>query len=98
HRDLHSFPTRRSSDLGTLGWNRSVHNLKPFAGALHLQFACHAGRKFLFLQLTVVNSERIVVAREFSNLLLESGRLLQLAILILKDRKSTRLNSSHLVI
>src|SRR5437588_1455798 len=78
--------------VGTFGWNRSVQNLKPFAGALHLLFARHLGGKFLFLQLIVVNAERIVVAREFSNLLLENGRLLQLADMILNLLLKLRLS------
>src|SRR5437899_10391531 len=51
HRDLHSFPTRRSSDLGHVGDKVAVRDADPFRGP------CRAGGV---------------------------------------DRKSTRLNSSHL--
>src|SRR5207249_9847547 len=81
HRDLHSFPTRRSSDLFSrgplqmIGWLVAlVYNaVADFAAALDGDYeGCHVS----------------TLQRKFFN---RSGRLY-------RDRKSTRLNSSHVSI
>src|SRR5205807_10121324 len=86
HPDLHSFPTRRSSDLGTLVYNWAGSHTVPYvisgsgavtkSGAGTVTFTAahtYAGN-------TTVNAGAMVVG---------TGGI---------DRKSTRLNSSHLVI
>src|SRR5207302_10296710 len=66
HRDLHSFPTRRSSDLPLPAWSRSARRRRASPSAPRRQRApCRAA--------------------------LHAG-------LALVDRKSTRLNSSHVKI
>src|SRR5438132_4591583 len=64
HRDLHSFPTRRSSDLT---------DLSPWAKAVRSAIPAKASKTPASLELVVYAS-------------------------LTKDRKSTRLNSSHTVI
>src|SRR5690242_21606415 len=66
HRDLHSFPTRRSSDLGD---GRYLTDLDPQA----------------------LSSGNVAAALQFTNY----GNFFQGSF---KDRKSTRLNSSHMSI
>src|SRR5688500_20117309 len=67
HRHLHSFPTRRSSDLTSIGITGSFKSpeIAPDVGELAARAGAAAGLGVLFAPL---------------------------------DRKSTRLNSSHLVI
>src|SRR5688500_19404444 len=67
-RDLHSFPTRRSSDLRVLCAGTSCHVSQPCTGAPN----------------RMISGNGDVVSA--------------LASLDREDRKSTRLNSSHLVI
>src|SRR5437899_12219743 len=67
HLDLHSFPTRRSSDLITTVWPSSL---------LSRRSICSTISEFLESRFPVGSSAR----RIFGN----------------RDRKSTRLNSSHL--
>src|SRR5207253_10859556 len=74
HRDLHSFPTRRSSDLG------AVRFCPQIAGFAHLSPVAFTGR--------IWHSSgrcRRICRRQF---LPDAG----------VDRKSTRLNSSHVAI
>src|SRR5690606_41956944 len=96
HRDLHTFPTRRSSDLAVgAGVLRDHQNLldagldQPLGFAEHIahwaadQLAAH-GRD---------NAEAAAVVAAFGNLqvgIVARGEL--------EDRKSTRLNSSHVKI
>src|SRR5262245_66147345 len=65
HRDLHSFPTRRSSDL------EAVHGKRPFASLNALHEAMTAAIR-------------------------DASAEQRIALLKGQDRKSTRLNSSHL--
>src|SRR5205814_6210028 len=85
HRDLHSFPTRRSSDLGQLSGgglqvadDLGVEEVRDGRGLLLVrvdrQFSVHRADR------------RLGQHRD------GQGELLEL----LADRKSTRLNSSHL--
>src|SRR5207249_8682772 len=72
HRTLHSFPTRRSSDLGD-------RLLRAGQAVPQLALGLHRGRRFLD---TVPHLSHAPAAGE-------AGR---------RDRKSTRLNSSHVSI
>src|SRR5438132_5464465 len=74
--DLHSFPTRRSSDLEE--WLRDLVHAVERRGALH------PGAQRRIALVTVFDAAQILA---------EPGRVLEE-----RDRKSTRLNSSHTVI
>src|SRR5205807_8600058 len=81
HRAPHSFPTRRSSDLGShAGTGREVETILPRHRARSLGNPSHAPR----------NPESRRGTRPAREPFMRRPRLL--------DRKSTRLNSSHLVI
>src|SRR5205807_10670546 len=87
HRDLHSFPTRRSSDLLLSRYrNWMIARLGPFqADLVHITGPGDMG----VLGFWVAHCLGIpLVASWHTNLHEYAGR----------DRKSTRLNSSHLVI
>src|SRR5436305_14957966 len=71
HRDLHSFPTRRSSDLGTELVSTTV-------GRALLRDICPRQIPF-----------------ETINKVMGKKQLAELIDLVYRDRKSTRLNSSH---
>src|SRR5690606_39645976 len=75
HRALHSFPTRRSSDLAPAGGN-SAHRVYNSSCHIHLNFR-----------------------RSFRECLREIGRpgrrIHGRRVALAADRKSTRLNSSH---
>src|SRR5690606_41307462 len=83
HSDLHSFPTRRSSDL-------SHHHA-------HLGIRCHARRAdgvgVELHELAEATRPRLLVAEDPAGAVAAIG--LRKA---LEDRKSTRLNSSHVKI
>src|SRR5205807_10368004 len=87
-RDLHSFPTRRSSDLERLqmNWMRLTSSVSPILIVLKII----AGGAFLFLGILFIFDH----VRLFEGLALASIS----SAWIFLDRKSTRLNSSHLVI
>src|SRR5690606_41853673 len=83
HRELHSFPTRRSSDLGNqgdAGKGRAAHELGP--GQQHDRPAREIGvdRVGFEAGLAGIDDERKIV-----RVASDQG----------VDRKSTRLNSSH---
>src|SRR5207245_10498206 len=84
HRDLHSFPTRRSSDLKRL--DAAAHmsgrelRAEQVEGIAHLQFVA-AGR---------IGGERLQRTLLVAHLA-DRGA----ARILIEDRKSTRLNSSH---
>src|SRR5207253_9579547 len=87
-RDLHSFPTRRSSDLMESLWKRqrgcnrwSPKHVKNDPGSFYLIFGHHFVSIYLFL----VNC-RVIKGDKFN------------AVAPGIDRKSTRLNSSHVAI
>src|SRR5690606_40584425 len=93
HRGLHSFPTRRSSDL---------HLLEPLTDLV--EAAPSGDRAAVALENTV----RIEVLRlgdrhdarvdDREPELVEHGRRTHERVQLLRDRKSTRLNSSHVKI
>src|SRR5207244_13160431 len=76
HSDLHSFPTRRSSDLGLMGiiterclWASKIHYLND-----------------------------VLAAPRDGSVLLNFWEPMAMLAPLIKDRKSTRLNSSHQII
>src|SRR5439155_14206234 len=77
HRDLHSFPTRRSSDLG----GRAIAQRHPDR---HEHRALHVVEP---------RAARLVAAQRVR----DQGSDREIAVVLL-DRKSTRLNSSHVAI
>src|SRR5207248_11632588 len=83
HRDLHSFPTRRSSDLGTLIWIRAEagNSVKRLAVFVYMYPLC-------FYALVRLPGTQIFILFGAA-----AGPVYHHAIDL--DRKSTRLNSSH---
>src|SRR5438067_9418833 len=86
HPDLHSFPTRRSSDL--FFWPR------PRGIALDWADRHERAMKTVFAKAGSVRGDWFVVDASDKTL----GRLASQIAHRLKDRKSTRLNSSHVSI
>src|SRR5205807_9719239 len=84
HRDLHSFPTRRSSDLSRHRWRSSAI---PFAIGAR---GCPPDGFARKLRTPNELQRRLSLSRRRRG---DSGRAAPC-----RDRKSTRLNSSHLVI
>src|SRR5699024_11507271 len=84
--DVHSFPTRRSSDLQRL-LDRDIFNL---SGGEKQLIAC--------IGVTVCQHDLIVLDEPSSNLDFITVSKLRKMIDKWKDRKSTRLNSSHVSI
>src|SRR5699024_12704708 len=80
HRHLHSFPTRRSSDLEK-------------AAVPQISYPHHK----LIVSTTWTTSGRIYTISSFAIFVL-SGRLMISVFFLIPDRKSTRLNSSHVSI
>src|SRR5205814_6271081 len=78
HRDLHSFPTRRSSDLVSRGQTTSLRSSFSATEAARWMRSCIAPD-------AIVPSVPI-----------EQGQMTYASKEERKDRKSTRLNSSHL--
>src|SRR5207244_11797275 len=93
HADLHSFPTRRSSDLFSfrLDGVQGILFLERLAGLLHRLF----GGSQLARHLRRVRLEEALRA---ACLLADVFLLLGLFLGMPGDRKSTRLNSSHQII
>src|SRR5690606_40146113 len=85
HRDLHSFPTRRSSDLEEL----PVFFPRPHAIGLNTTADVGYTASLAVNQLAAVD-----YANEQVNLVPVPGR----SAALMQDRKSTRLNSSHVKI
>src|SRR5262245_62550260 len=86
-RDLHSFPTRRSSDLGASFAAVSDEMTVRARPGLYRDVLGRAG-----VEVAQVNSlERPFCETEHPDLLQQD-----LSLIDLSDRKSTRLNSSHL--
>src|SRR5204863_8885903 len=81
-RDLHSFPTRRSSDLCQRGYGFVSRFQQP-----SLQRRCHLKR---FLLLIADGTKKVV--DQFAGVGADASELVN------EDRKSTRLNSSHVEI
>src|SRR5690606_41248201 len=78
--DLHSFPTRRSSDLVATTEFLRLFGLRG-----------RIGHEKLLQGLTVTSAEP-------GKALLELGRIARRSMRLRRDRKSTRLNSSHVKI
>src|SRR5205807_8779648 len=93
HPDLHSFPTRRSSDLGL---ERPMLGLDPDLAS----FLDHVHRPILVGELDVSVLQHDLEAVGVARLGQEPPGLgpVLLGVPSEADRKSTRLNSSHLVI
>src|SRR5690606_41722670 len=79
HRDLHSFPTRRSSDLGNFASFAVVAVV--FVAMLGVGVAEYAGMMGALIRRLVSVAPRGLIA-----------------FILILDRKSTRLNSSHVKI
>src|SRR5690606_42039429 len=93
HRDLHSFPTRRSSDLAYYGLGRVRESAgQPGAEEMYLAAVAHAP-DLLDARLRL---GRLLRVRGELQAALE--HLLHAHRLNSRDRKSTRLNSSHVKI
>src|SRR5690606_41963006 len=91
HRHPHSFPTRRSSDLFVQsGWGKlhALEQVTSFFAELGLPAP---GFHAVFVSATELVCGALVFAGLFT-------RLAALPLLITIDRKSTRLNSSHVKI
>src|SRR5207253_10950473 len=96
-RDVHSFPTRRSSDLLARGRFRERCGPVNFQRRITAQFSSAKGREFLKSKTHVIwesagNIGKIEVDLGFNT----RADCIQLA--GGTDRKSTRLNSSHVAI
>src|SRR5438132_3924825 len=88
-RDLHSFPTRRSSDLVEMGVGHARVDPHRLAVGLDGEVA---------LALALVNDAEVVVALRPGVLDLDAAAQHRHGLVEHVDRKSTRLNSSHTVI
>src|SRR5690606_41833540 len=94
HGDLLSFPTRRSSDLGIVSWF-----ILPLIGALAAIITGHMARAEIRREAGQIEGDGLAIA----GLVLGYGQialcvLAFIAIVLFLDRKSTRLNSSHVKI
>src|SRR5205814_8652517 len=94
HPDLHSFPTRRSSDLALYNMATRDHQLADAIAraivALDLALVLFAPDKSALAR--AGEAEHLRVARE----VFADRNYLADGSLVPRDRKSTRLNSSHL--
>src|SRR5690349_23995001 len=90
HRDLHSFPTRRSSDLKPFSTTELHVRIKNLVESYHYQ------RK-LSKQNTLLENT-IDQLKETETQLVQTEKLASLGRMSAGDRKSTRLNSSHVEI
>src|SRR5205807_10547417 len=91
---LHPFPTRRSSDLTAF---RAAAFNDPAPRFRAEERACHASADLeAAARPSRRRAERTALARLVVGLVRDRERLM--ACCALRDRKSTRLNSSHLVI
>src|SRR5207244_12203254 len=98
HTDLHSFPTRRSSDLGCSAVGQKIAPNFIMAGPSLLggiieqrlggDFALGLSARLGHRNLAKAGAHTVVAA---GNMCGDAGR-------IVEDRKSTRLNSSHQII
>src|SRR5205807_10386012 len=86
HLDLHSFPTRRSSDLAGLIRSKILPETTPWAKTVALSFNVSSVGSRPSMNRENICSTSVALGPSFSRFM--EGR----------DRKSTRLNSGHLVI
>src|SRR5690606_42020419 len=91
HPPLHSFPTRRSSDLV-----RKILPTNSFARGVSVLVGGTAGAQMI-LVLAAPLLTRLYSPEDFGVLAVYVG-LLAIAAVVSRDRKSTRLNSSHVKI
>src|SRR5690606_41572467 len=95
HLDLPSFPTRRSSDLGAVAVDLTVEVLLEVdATALHLLVERLRER----LRVRVAHVDGVAGQGDAEVVALQSESSGSVALLAGRDRKSTRLNSSHVKI
>src|SRR5690606_41513350 len=80
HRDLHSFPTRRSSDLKAKKYHIALLIIGMLAG-------------IIYVFLIPTSSWRFLIAIPYLGMLFHAKKVWNN-----EDRKSTRLNSSHVKI
>src|SRR5206468_5769425 len=86
---LHSFPTRRSSDLSALPGSTTVPEMVPVVVCARSGIMAHV----LKMSIAVINSKRRTSSQQIS---IERMRFVMVPSPHLGlDRKSTRLNSSH---
>src|SRR5690606_41781648 len=90
HRDLHSFPTRRSSDLKG---NKSSPLIGMIVSDLIRKFLLSKGISFT-METVFSHSAKLDLIRSAT----EKGYKVYLYFVSTEDRKSTRLNSSHVKI
>src|SRR5205807_9488713 len=95
HRVLHSFPTRRSSDLPPLRERRK--DLEVLARGFVRAYSDKHGRATKKLS---ADALWLLQAYDFPGNVRELANIIERAVIVSigEDRKSTRLNSSHLVI
>src|SRR5690606_41315020 len=84
-RDLHSFPTRRSSDLGEEEFIAQAKKIKRYGAAVIVMAFDEVGQADNF-------ERRIEIAKRSYDILTQKVNFPP------EDRKSTRLNSSHVKI
>src|SRR5690606_40732595 len=97
-RALHSFPTRRSSDLFSLTEPRALDDLQR-AGPQRVDIAARSGPTHspLFHWFSTTHPQNEIYRERARELLARPNAMPSLT-LFLQDRKSTRLNSSHVKI
>src|SRR5690625_7969668 len=93
-RDLHSFPTRRSSDLGVEGVDVLDQGAAPDLAQLDAAAGRALGAQDAQVLLGAQQLEGLGLVRRGQDHLGEHGPLRTRT----RDRKSTRLNSSHVAI
>src|SRR5439155_3628588 len=94
HRDLHSFPTRRSSDLVAMGFGTTSDEMDYPTMRGHILDEA----KKMFRPEFLNRLDDIVVFRSLTKPDLIQILDLEIEKLSQRDRKSTRLNSSHVAI
>src|SRR5690606_39541611 len=92
HRNLHSFPTRRSSDL------KEVQSRIPWGTVIVFGIGISLGTALLTTQAGQWLGQQVVVRTGLDAFGPLGVFSILAAFLILIDRKSTRLNSSHVKI
>src|SRR5205807_9550584 len=91
HLDLHSFPTRRSSDLSMMKVDVLALGMLTCIRKCFDLIADHKGRRYVLADIKSEDDNEVYQ-------MLQRGDSLGVFQVESRDRKSTRLNSSHLVI
>src|SRR5260221_349896 len=95
HRDLHSFPTRRSSDLCSMRFAAVGCSIRQ-GPASSLHFASYTSDvRFAFANRQASFDRSFLASGDFSNCRMSAAKSLAEWLSGKPDRKSTRLNSSH---